>query len=496
MFSCTNLDETLFSQIPSDVFPENDAQIAARLLVIYDRLPGWPDWAGWFFLQEVTADAITVPTRATDWDDDGKWRELHQHNWTDQTEALTQAWPELFRGIMNTNMLIDGMAGELDSPEPNPIILRNLAIVKAMRAYYYYVAIDLYGDVPFITSFVHAPALPYRNYRADIWDSLIRDLEWVVEHLPEGRGSRAAVNRGMVYSLMAKLFLNAEVFTSRDNGGTADVHGFWASAEYWSNRVIELGYSLNTDIRGPFLANNRGCPENIFVVDFDEDLRHGFNLHMRTLHYDSDQTFGMTLGPWNGFAFQPAFFNTFEETDLRRDAWFLYGPQYTVDGAPLFDGTTRERVDFFNDIPALIMSAATHGDHVLRNAGVRANKFEVRRGAGQNLGNQFPIFRLADIYLMKSEALIRQGLNGDEWVNRVRARAGVAPFSGADLDDILAERGRELVWEGHRRQDLIRFGRFGDAWWEKPASGPEREIFFIPRQQVAANPNLALPPRR
>jgi hypothetical protein len=77
----------------------------------------------------------------------------------------------------------------------------------------------------------------------------------------------------------------------------------------------------------------------------------------------------------------------------------------------------------------------------------------------------------------------------------VRQRAGVSNFGGATLNDILAERGRELVWEAHRRQDLIRFGRFGDAWWEKPASGPERRVFDIPRQQVATNPNLALPPR-
>jgi len=485
-FSCTKLDETLYSQIPDSVFPENEAQVAANMLIIYDRLQGWADWAGYFFLQEVTADAVVVPTRGTDWEDGGKWRQLHQHTWDDGTEALLQAWPNLYQGIGECNKLADIMDGSTV-----PAVLANYAAVRAMRAYYYYCLIDLYGDVPYLTSFVRAPQLPYRNHRAAIWDSLIYELEWVLEHLPPGRGSRAAVNKGMVFSLLTKLYINAEVFTGR-NGLT---NGYWAKAEAYADSVIALGYTLESNIRGPFLTNNRASTENIFVIDYDEDLRRDFNLHMRTLHYNSNLTFGMTIGPWNGFCFLPAFFDSYEVGDLRKDAWFLHGPQVTLDGAPLMDGTTGEQVNFVNHIPALIMSAGTHGDHVLRNAGVRANKFEVIRGAGQNLSNQFPIFRFADILLIKAEARVRQGLNGDNYVNMVRQRAGVSNFSGATLNDILAERGREMVWEAHRRQDLIRFGRFGNAWWEKDASGPERQIFDIPREQIAANPNLALPPR-
>jgi hypothetical protein len=489
-FSCTKLDETLFGQISAEKFPENDAQVIANVLVIYDRLPGWADWAGYFFLQEVTGDAVVCPTRGLDWDDAGKWRQLHEHKWTDRTEAPGQAWGALFEGIGECNKLADAMKSSTD-----PNTLRNYAIVRAMRAYYYYCAIDFFGDVPYLTYFKGASQRPFKNYRADIFDSLIIELEWVLEHLPNGQGTKATVNKGMVHSLLAKLYLNGEVFTGR-NGAE---QGFWEKAEAHCDAVIAMGYGLD-DIKGPFLTNNRASVENIFVVDYDESLRQGFNLHMRTLHYNSDQTFKMTTGPWNGFCIMPAFFNTYENTDLRKEAWFLHGPQSTFEGAPLMDGLTGERVNFVNSIPALIMTAATHGAHTLRNAGVRANKFEVKSGAGQNLSNQFPIFRFADILLMKAEALVRQGKNGDPYMQAVRGRAGLGGVAegkpaGANLNDILAERGRELVWEAHRRQDLIRFGEFGKPWQFKDASTKDREVFLIPRRETSSNPNLLLDPQ-
>jgi hypothetical protein len=127
-------------------------------------------------------------------------------------------------------------------------------------------------------------------------------------------------------------------------------------------------------------------------------------------------------------------------------------------------------------------------------SGARAVKFEVEMGASDNLSNQFPLLRYADILLMKAECVIRQGGNGDEWINPLRLRAGVAEFSGANLTDLLAERGREMFFEAHRRQDLIRFGKFNEAWWEKPASSSDRNTFPVPQWAIDSNPNLASPP--
>ncbi|NNK80190.1 MAG: RagB/SusD family nutrient uptake outer membrane protein, partial [Flavobacteriales bacterium] len=111
---------------------------------------------------------------------------------------------------------------------------------------------------------------------------------------------------------------------------------------------------------------------------------------------------------------------------------------------------------------------------------------------GENLSNDFPVFRYADVLLMKAECAVRIGGPGagDMYVNEIRSRAGLDGMTGADLDLILEERGRELFCEGHRRQDLIRFGKFNDAWWEKAPSDPSRNTFPIPQWAIDANPNL------
>ena len=126
----------------------------------------------------------------------------------------------------------------------------------------------------------------------------------------------------------------------------------------------------------------------------------------------------------------------------------------------------------------------------IRMSGARVGKYEIKKGSLENLSNHFPLFRYADVLLMKTEAMIRQGKNGDSYVNQIRQRAKVSTWSNTTLEMLLAERGREMFCEGHRRQDLIRFGKFNDAWWEKDASSPERNIFPIPQWAIDANPNL------
>jgi hypothetical protein len=144
------------------------------------------------------------------------------------------------------------------------------------------------------------------------------------------------------------------------------------------------------------------------------------------------------------------------------------------------------------------MQAADFTPTQIRTTGARVGKYEIKSGAKENLSNDFPLFRITDYYLIKAELKIRLGGNGDEWVNLVRSRAGVAAWSGATLDQLLAERGRELYCEGHRRQDLIRFGKYKDARWEKlpdvDFDGKSRSTFPIPKWATDANSNLLLNP--
>jgi hypothetical protein len=246
-------------------------------------------------------------------------------------------------------------------------------------------------------------------------------------------------------------------------------------------------YSLESNPLAPFITANEASPEIIFSIPYDEDTYTGNNLHMRTLHYQSNLTFDMSVGPWNGFAAMEDFYNTYDNEDLRKKG-FLVGQQYTFAGAKITDATTNTPLILVPHIAALNMDA-TYTLEEIRMSGARVVKFEIKKGAKDNLSNDFPIFRYADILLMKAECMIRQGKNGDEYVNMVRARAGVTNYTNTTLDQLLAERGREMFWEAHRRQDLIRFGKFNSAWWEKPA-GTGGTTFPIPQWVIDANPNL------
>jgi hypothetical protein len=471
--SCTNLEETIYDQIPESEFPENEAQAALKVIPTYKELADLIDDAGWWFwAQEVSSDEIVFPTRLTDWDDGGKWRVLHTHEWSNNIDAVNSMWSHLYDGVTEANRAIDELEGLND-----PVTVAKL---KTLRAFYYYLLIDNYGDVPLVTSFLTAEAQPEKEDRAAIYNFILNDLLNATQFLSE-RVNNFAVSKGMAYTLIAKLYLNAEIYT-----GTPQ----WKNAENFCDSLIDLGvYSLEGEALAPFVTDNDASIENIFTIPFDKENLQGFRLHMRTLHYLSNQTYGMLAGPWNGFGAVEDHYNTFTDNDDRK-AGFIVGQQYTAAGAPLFDETAGSPLIINPEIPALNMDGSYSFEQI-RMSGARVGKYQIAKGTDENLSNDFPLFRYADVLLMKAEAMIRQGKNGDDFVNMVRNRAGLGNWSNATLDMILAERGREMFCEGHRRQDLIRFGKFNDAWWEKPASSADRNIFPIPQWAIDANPNLA-----
>lgn len=477
-FSCTNLDEEIYDKIPGELFPENEDQAAAILVLTYAELGDLIDDAGWWFwMQEVPSDEIVFPVRWTDWEDGGKWRVLHQHAWDNNTDGVNSMWSHMFDGIVEANQAIDDLSEGGTVTDDARIIISKL---RTLRAFYYYLLIDNYGDVPYVTTFYTAPAQPFKEDRAVIFEALTRELKESIPFLPDVPPNNFAVGKGMAYSLLAKLYLNAEVYT-----GTA----MWKEAENYCDSVINLGvYTLDPQPLGPFVTENTNNPENIFTIPFDEIDFQGFRLHMRTLHYQHNLTYDMPVGPWNGFAAVEDHYNTFSDDDLRKEG-FIVGLQYASNGQPLFDETAETEVVLDPHIPALEMDGSNTFAEI-RLSGARVGKYEIARGAMESLSNDFPLFRYADILLMKAEAVIRQGGNGDQWVNEIRNRAGLGNWSGVTLDMLLEERGREMFCEGHRRQDLIRFGKFNDSWWEKDVSDPSRNTFPIPQWAIDANPNL------
>ena len=480
--SCTDLSDKLYDRIPSANFPENENQTALMMIPIYKPLQDYLDWGGYWFAQELTSDEMVCPTRGTDWDDGGKWRVLHTHTWTNDVEATNSMWSRFYKGIYQANKLIEFLQPAVD--KGNKTALATVAKSKVMRDFYYWNAIDNYGDVPYITSFANAPTFPKKVKRAVIWKDIVDELQSVIPYLKTS-GSKYGVTKGMAFMLLAKLYLNAEVYT-----GTPQ----WQKAEDFCDSIINLNaYSLESDPLAPFVTENENSSENIFTIGYDENNYKGFNLHMRTLHYQSKYTYDMTVQPWNGFAAMEDFYNTFSANDKRKKM-FLVGTQYSYTGQVLTDpGAGGDTLKFDPHIPALKMDASYSLDEI-RMSGARVVKFQVKLGATDNLSNDFPIFRYADVLLMKAECEIRlHGPGaGDTWINMIKNRAGIATPGNYSLDDLLAERGREMTWEAQRRMDLIRFGKYLDPWWEKPADdSPDRTTFPIPKWVQDANPNLA-----
>ena len=475
--SCTKLDVEVYDQIPTDKFPENAGQTKLMVVPVYKELQKMTDGGGWWFAQEVTGDAITAPTRKTDWDDGGKWRVLHTHEWNNQTEAISQMWGFYYAGVVEANKVIETLEPGAADPEVAAVI----AQMTTMRAFYYYLLIDNYGDVPYVTSFSSADPQPSKMPRAEVYANVVAELEAQVDLLPE-TSNKTEVNKYTALTILAKLYLNAEVYT-----GTPE----WVKAEAAAQQVMDSPYySLESDIAAPFVTKNENSTENIFTVPYDEVNFQGFNLHMRTLHYQSRETFDMATSPWNGFAVLEAFYNSFDDNDLRKQKFFLEGQQYAFDGTTeLISERSDEPLVFTSKIPALQMDAS-YSQKEAYDSGVRANKFEVSVGAMQNLSNDYPIFRLGDVVLMKAEAAIRQGNSGDAEINMIRSRSGLANISGANLNVMLLERRHEMFWEGSNRQDLIRFKQFSTTWWEKDDTNLEHNIFPIPQWAIDGNPNL------
>ena len=478
LVSCTKFDDLAKDGSITDPTPAELKAIAPykELLDIIDD-NGW-----WFWAQEVTSDEIVFPTRLTDWDDGGKWRVLHTHKWTNDVDAVNSMWSQIYDIVNECNRNIEDLEFSGNTSQETLNIIGEL---KVLRAFAYYLLIDNYGDVPLITSFSDAPKQPVKTPRNEIYSYIITDIKENINGLPV-IGPKSFATKGMAFTLLAKLYLNAEVYT-----GISD----YTNAEAYCDSVIDLGiYSLDANsVLSAFAVDNAQSPDHIFNISFDQDKRQGFRLHMRTLHYLHDATFGMAVGPWNGFAAVEDHYNSYSANDKRKSEWFITGLQKDIDGNTLFDETAGTNLVITPEIPALIMgSNFTLAE--IRMSGARVKKYEIEKGAQENLNNDFPLFRYGDVLLMKAECAVRNGGpgSGDQWLQDIRDRANAGPTNGFGLDEILAERGRELFCEGHRRQDLIRFGKFGNPWWEKQASGPERNTFPIPQWAIDANSNLGL----
>lgn len=495
--SCTDLEPEVFSDLTPANFPASSDDLVTSYLSAYTRLYPMMNHGGYMSIQEVSSDEIMIPQRGSDWFDGGIWLRTHRHTYDPTDPQFNGAWTFLYQGALQANSVIAAIEAStsLTDEEKAPF----LAELRSLRAYFYWMLLDSFGDVPLVTEDSDPSDIePAATPRADVYDFVVSELNAVAGDLSTSTGADTygKINFYANRALLSRILLNAEVMT-----GTAR----WAEAAAAADQVINANvYSLEDNYFANFDPDNdRGfesTSENIWVIPYDAPaVAGGFNIPQMTLHYSSQATFDLQDQPWNGYCTLQEFYNSYEDGDERKGVSgtaqvrgnFLAGPQFALDGVtPLTDGSADDpgglEVVFTPEVNALEPNA-------FRQAGARVFKYGYATGSPNTIANDFPIVRYAEVLMNKAEAMFRQNQGGfGMLVNMVRERAELDPIAEGDMnaDILLAERGREFFYEGTRRQDLIRFGAFGNEWFAKGSSPATATIFPIPQPQLDANRNL------
>lgn len=446
----------------------------------------------YWMLQQVPTDEAVIA-----WNDPGL-PALNTLTWSSNNDVTTAMYYRIFYQITLANEFIREMAD--DKLNDRGITGANLeeakkfrAEARFLRALSYWHALDLYGSVPFVTEDnLIGKFFPEQISRADLFTYVREELEQIEDELVAPRQNEyARADQAAAWTLMAKLFLNAEVYTGEQR---------YTEAITYATKVINAGYTLEQDYDHLFMANNHTSNEIIFPIAFDglRTQSYGgttFLTHAAVGGNMSASAFGIDSG-WGGIRSTPSIYDLFSSVALESDT-----------RANFHTGGQEKQVN----------SIATFTDGYPITKWKNINP--VTNQPGSNLtfvDTDFPMFRLADVYLIYAEAVLRGGTGGDaslalQYVNALRTRAytksttsnGNITASQLTLNFILDERARELNWEGHRRTDLIRFNRFtGDSYlwaWKggmmEGTSVPDfRRLYPIPANDLVANPNLTPTP--
>lgn len=482
---CTNLDEEVYSQLPMDSYGTTEAEINSLIAPIYTRLR---DFNGTQRMAENTSGAAVTPTRrGGDWWDGGAYKEMTQGTWRPLTSGVIAEYNTSYSRITNFNQIIYLINNSPAVPDKVPY----LSQIRAARAHRYMVLVDNYGNVPIVTDFTDL-SKPATKTRAEVYAFIMSELNDIKDVIREDvtPASYGKFTKGAVYTMLAKMYLNAMEWNPA--GGPK-----WQECIDACNVVMGLKYSLEPVWKDQFNANNEGSKEAILVAVNSISSSMTGNCRGYTLHYLDPIALGLPGSANNGVAAMPDFVKTFDTDDKRYAGNFIIGPMInpttgqvivTAHGRPLIhtvDITMKYAID------------ADGWGQVEQEDGARINKWEYKKGATQ-MENDYAIYRLADVYLMKAEALVRSNQDNAEatrLVNELRKRAFTDPAklkTSVTLDDIYLERGFELAWEGWSRQDKIRFGKFLDPipGWRNNALPEFRKLFPIPQTAIDANPLL------
>src|SRR5687768_11340486 len=489
-FSCTKLNEEFRSELSES---NASSLTAAQILTsAYNSLNGPFQTGDLWHVQQHTSDETLAPTRGPDWDDNGQWRALHAHTWDANQGQIVGA----FTGLLSVQFSASNVL------EFNPTH-QQAAEARFIRALSMFAVLDGWDQVPYRQDLKNFKILPETLKGTAGLDFIISEVNGIITNLPDANEDYVA-SKNAARALLMKMYLNKGVIANR-------AAPTFAAADM--NQVITLAdqiiatnkYTLSDVVFDNFAPDNdTRSTENIFTLFNQANLRGG---NVRGAAYQVNH-YNMNPGGWNGFSTLSDFYDKFEAVDQRRGIYYTYPGALPNPGRRVNVGfLIGQQYDLTTDAPLkdrkgnpLIFTREVKlretGDN-LEVTGIRVVKYPFDYGtSGDQKNNDWVVFRYADVLLMKAEALLRTGRAADALliVNQLRTKRLATPLAALTLDQMLDERGRELYWEGWRRQDLIRFGKYLQAWQEKATSNPRNLLFPIPSNQLAVNPNLTQNP--
>ncbi len=489
---CTDLTEELNEDLTEDVATKiliDNADVSALLQASYEglRLP-YQDQSRYWAAQEHTSDEVMGPTRGPDWDDNGIWRSLHNHTWDADHGFLGDTFNELLQVVFSTTNILTFQPSAAQGAE-----------ARFLRAFVMLSIVDGWGQVPFRNPGDNLLEAPKVLSGADAVDFIISEMNEIMGDLPERGTTPHVANKDAARTLLMKAYLNKGAFANKSNP-TFDA-GDMTKVIDLADEIIASGtYNLTGGYFENFAPNNdQISTENIFTGENRGGESSGpvRSRWFCGLHYNQNPS------GWNGFTTIADFYDKFDANDPRIGGTdypnmtevsgikvgFLLGQQKDQDGNDLMDRKGNP-LAFTKAV-----SIKEEGNN-LEVTGIRVMKYPIDYASGDNVDNDYVFYRYADVLLMKAEAAMRNGDNATALtiVNEIRTARNAPQLMSIDADGMIDERGFELYWEGHRRTDLIRFGKFLNAWNEKPASDATRLLFPIPSAALAVNPNLTQNP--
>lgn len=450
---------------------------------------------GFFNCQELPTDEAIVA-----WNDQ-TIHDFHDIKWTSADPFLKGMYARPIYNITLINEYLrestdDKLAARSISGNDAADIKKSRAEARFLRAFNYWVMMDLFGNSTFITEDDGiGSSLPKQIKRADLFAYIEKELKAIDGDLaPVKTIEYGRVDQGAAWALLARMYLNAAVYT-----GTPK----YTEAITYAQKVIGGGYTLKSGYNKLFMADNdKQKDEFIFAINCDGLRTQAYGNTTFFVHAASGDDFAEygVGGGWYGYRATAGLANLFQDKTGASDQRAMFTTSKF--------GTSNSQITI-NDV-----SDFSNGLHVKKYVNIRSDAGAVSDVTKTFSDVDFPVFRLSEMYLIYAEAFLRGGTGADavtalSYLNKIRFRAygdsygtnNVGRLNATDLtlQAVLDERGRELYWEGHRRTDLVRYGLLTSntylwPWKGGVASGTavdaKYNLFPVPASNRTSNPNL------